>query len=411
MKILQIDKFYFVKGGVERYMFELTDILQSYEHEVIPFSMKHEQNLKTEYDDYFVENINFNIPALTQKIVNIPKITSRLFYSFEAKRKLERLIEDTKPDIAHIHMIDHQISPSILHTLKKCKIPILQTVHHYKLVCPNYRLYIDQKGCICEKCLTGNYYHAVLEKCHKNSYSASLLVCLETYFHKMLKIYENNIDLFHVPSKFIGRKIAQAGISEKKIEHLFLTIKMEDFPFSPDFDNYFVSYGRLSNEKGFPVLLDAMKKIKNAQLIVIGDGPQRPELEKIKAENDLANVEFVGSKDRDELISIIAKSKFVVLPSQWYENSPLVIYESFALGKPVIGADIGGIPEFINPGEDGLLFEAGNAEELSEKIHILLEDSAKIKSFGARAREKAEREFAPEKHYKKIMKIYQGLVN
>lgn len=411
MKILQIDKFYFIKGGVERYMFELSDILQTYKHEIIPFSMKHEHNFKTEYEDYFVDNIDFNFSSIKDKITNSIKIANRLFYSFEAKKKLERLVEETKPDIAHLHMIDHQISPSILHVLKKYDIPVLQTVHQYKLVCPNYRLYNEWKGIICEKCIKGGYYHAVLERCHKHSYPASLLVCLERYFHKILKIYENNINLFHVPSKFIGSKLVEAGINEQKIEHLFLTIKMDDFPFSPNFDNYFVSYGRLSKEKGFPVLLAAMKKIRNSQLILIGDGPQRAELEKLKEENNLTNVKFVGSKDRNELKSIVAKSQFVVLPSQWYENSPLVIYESFALGKPVIGANIGGIPEFINSGENGFLFEVGNVDEIVNKINILLNDHSKIKEFGARAREKAEKQFAPEQHYQKIIKIYHKLID
>ncbi|MFQ5752238.1 MAG: glycosyltransferase, partial [bacterium] len=191
LKILMIDKYYFIKGGAERYYFELAKLLEAQGHQVIPFSMQHNENLGTSYSDYFVDFIDYNNGSKKINFAQSLKIAGRMLYSIHSKRKLEALIEHVKPDLAHLHMIDHQISPSILHTLKNHEIPVIQTVHQYKLVCPNYRLYNTRTNSICEKCLGGHYLYPITERCHKNSFAAGLLLALETYLHRFLSIYEN----------------------------------------------------------------------------------------------------------------------------------------------------------------------------------------------------------------------------
>ncbi len=410
MKILMIDKFYFVKGGAERYFFELSDILRANGHEVIPFSMKHEENFDTEYEKYFVNNIEYNLDGVFRKAASSFKIFGRMVYSTEAKRKIEKLINATKPDIAHLHMIDHQISPSILDVFDKYGIPVLQTVHQYKLVCPNYRLYNMYKKEICEKCLNGHYFHPVLEKCHKDSRLAGLMIGLEMTIHKRLKIYDK-IDLFHVPSFFMGEKLKQAGVDGGKIKHLFYTINLDNYPANFSSEDYIIYYGRLAKEKGILTLLQAMTEVKSIDLLVVGDGPQREELESFVREHHLENVKFLGVKGGKELNSLVANSKFVVIPSEWYDNSPLVIYESCSMGKPVIGAKMGGIPELIDDNKTGLLFEAGDSKELAEKMNYLLASPKLIVEFGKQARKKAEREFSPQVHYQKMLEIYSDLSN
>lgn len=404
-----INKFAFIKGGVERYLFELKNILESKGHEVSLFSMKDKRNFESDYEDYFVNNIDYNSNG-RRKIAKSISQVSKLFYSFEAKSKIARLIEKVKPDIAHIHMIDHQISPSVLHVLKKYDIPTIQTMHHYKLVCPNYKFYIPHKNEVCERCLGGSYYHAILTKCHKNSFVASTLVSMETYFHKMMNIYEDNIDIFHCPSRFMASKLKEGGIPEQKIRHLILTIDTNAYACNSSFDNYFLYYGRLSDEKGILTLLKAMKNIQSSKLVIVGEGPQKDLLMKY-AENNLNNVEFYGALHGRELQSVIANSMFVVMPSQWYENSPLVIYESFSLGKPVIGARIGGIPEFIDHGENGLLFEPGDINELEKSILFLLNNTSLIVQFGNSARRKAEKLFGHETHYRNITRLYNEILH
>lgn len=405
LKILAIDKYYFIKGGAERYYFEVNQILKSHGHQIIPFSMKHSDNFETEYEDYFVDNIEFNHKTQFERIWAAPKIIGRIIYSTHAQKQIEKLIEKEKPDIAHLHMIDHQLSPSILHSLKKYDIPVIQTVHQYKLVCPNYKFYNPGKGIICEKCINSHYLHPIFEKCHQDSALSGMLLALEAYVHKWMNIYKN-VDLFHTPSTFMKTKMIEGGIDQSKIEKLYYSINISDYPFSPGFDDYFVYYGRLAYEKGVMTLLKTMKSITHSKLLIIGDGPQRKELEEFVNSHSIGNVKFLGNLDKDKLNSLVSKAKFVVVPSEWYDNSPLVIYESFCLGKAVIGSDLGGISELIDHEKNGLLFKAGDVDELTRLINRLLNNPDEIRLFGVNARKKAELEFDPNHHFTELMKLY-----
>ena len=156
--------------------------------------MNHPLNFPTPYEDYFTSNVDFNPKSVIMRVTTGLRSTGRVLYSLEAKNRVRRLIGDVRPDIAHLHMIDHQLSPSFLSVLKKENIPIVQTIHTYKHVCPSYRLYLMKSGEICEKCIGGDFYHAVTEKCHKDSMFASSIVMAEMYLHKWLKLYKNSID-------------------------------------------------------------------------------------------------------------------------------------------------------------------------------------------------------------------------
>lgn len=410
MKILMIDKYFFIKGGAERYYFELKDILERMGHQVVPFSMQHPLNHDTKYEKHFVDNIDFGIDSRLQKMLDLPKVAGRMFYSFHAKNRLERLLDLEKPDLAHLHMIDHQLSPSILHVLRKYEVPVIQTVHQYKLVCPNYKLYNPRTGQICEKCLNGNLWHPVKERCHKNSLTASLLIALESSFHRAIRIYEKHIDLFHVPSHFIGRKLVEGGVGRGKIQHLFYAIRLDRFV--PNFasGNYLLYFGRLSEEKGLLTLLKAAAMVASAPLYIVGDGPQLAQLKSYAARHRLSHVKFLGLKSGPDLESLVRNARAILVPSEWYDNSPLVIYESFAYGKPVIGTRMGGIPELIDHEENGLLFAAGEVEQLSSQMRRLWEEPELAITYGKAAREKAEREFDPRVHYEQIFNWYQELV-
>ncbi|MFQ5649581.1 MAG: glycosyltransferase family 4 protein [bacterium] len=409
MKILMVDKYYFVKGGAERYMFELSKVLQANGHEIIPFSMRHPDNFETEYEPFFPSNIEYNGHAIAGKLATLFKASGRMIYSLEARQQMERLIEATRPDLAHLHMIDHQLSPSILHALKKYDIPVIQTVHQYKLVCPNYRLYNPSTGKVCEKCLGGNLLHPIAEGCHKDSTVASLLIAVESTLHRLTRIYEKHIDLFHVPSHFMGRKFKEAGVGEGKVRHLFYAINMADF--TPHFcaGNYLLYFGRLADEKGILTLLEAVKSYAAAPLYIVGDGPQRPKLEAFVSENHLDNVEFLGLKSGQELEGLVKNARVVIVPSEWHDNSPLVIYESFAYGKPVICSKMGGMPELVDHEQNGYHFAAGAVDELSACMAKLWENPQLAVRFGKAARAKAEREFDPEVHYNKMYDWYQEL--
>lgn len=406
MKILMVNKYYYVKGGSERYLFDIKALLEQHGHEVIPFAMKDERNFPTEYQKYFVDHVDYDAPFSLKKL----KEAARLIYSWHAREKIEALIEATRPDVVHLHMIDHQISPAILHSLHRYGIPVVQTVHQYKLVCPNYRFYIEHKNQICERCLPGKFYQPILTKCHKNSLPASLLISLEAYCHRWLGSYRKHVRLFHAPSAFMKRMLVAGGFDAQQVEHHFLVTWLDQFPFSPYYEDYFVYLGRLSPEKGVMTLLKAMTRIKKSKLMIIGDGPQRPELEGFAKDHGISNVEFAGYKSKDEVKELLSHAAFTVVPSEWYENSPLVIYEAFAMGKPVIGATIGGITEFIEPNKDGLHFPPGDDRVLAECIQSLLDQPKKVAELGRHARDKAERLFSPKEHYQWLSRVYERIL-
>lgn len=408
-----INKFYFVKGGAERYFFEISEILRQHGHEVIPFAMQHPDNEETEFDKYFVDYVEYQGSSVFSKLMNSLSVLSRMIYSKQAQKKLEALIENEKPDIAHLHMIEHQISPSILVTLKKYHIPVMQTVHQYKLVCPNYRLYNMRTNQVCEKCLKSHCFHPIVERCHMDSALAGAMIGLESQIHRWLKIYAKHIDLFHVPSHFMGSKLQEGGIPKEKIQHLFYTLDFEQF--KPHFEGkkYFLYYGRLAREKGILTLFKAIKQLESTDFdfYIVGDGPEKESLEQYIQENQLHHIHLLGYKGGDALKEIVDHCYGVVVPSEWYDNSPLVIYESMAKGKPVIVSEMGGMPELIQSGVNGFTFPCGDVHTLVQHLKTMIQNPDQTLAMGKKGRDLAEAWFHPDVHYKEMMKLYHNLIS
>ncbi|HDQ45029.1 MAG TPA: glycosyltransferase family 1 protein [bacterium] len=406
LKILMVDKYYFIKGGAERYMFELSALLERHGHTVVPFAMRHPENAEAATEPYFVSQVDYDD---TVSFRNRIRQAVRIFYSREARRSVEALILKYRPDIAHLHMIDHQISPSILHAFRKHRIPVIQTVHQYKLICPNYRLYNPGTGQICEKCLKGCPFYPIKTRCHRESRNAGLAIALEAWLHRSIGIYKT-VGVFHSPSHFMKRKLVEGGIPGNRIHHLFYTLDLDAFHYEPDHDDYFVFVGRLSHEKGLVTLLKAMAGIQNGNLKIVGDGPLRPTLEEFAADFKLKHVSFLGNQPKQAVQELVSRAQFLVCPSEWYENSPLVIYEALAVGTPVIGAAIGGIPELILSGETGDLFPPGDVMALRRCIQGFLDNPMKIRVMARNARAHAEALFHPDLHYRQIMRVYRHLI-
>jgi len=401
MRIILVNKFLYPKGGDAISTLATGKLLSEKGHEVFFWGMKHPMNPQYTDAEYFVDNIDYegNL-SRKQKISNALKI----LYSFEAKKKIEKVIKRIKPDVVHLNNFAHQISPSILDVLKKYGIPPIMTMRDYKIVCPSYSMLQDGKPC--ERCKNGKYYWCFLSKCTKNSYSKSMINVVEMYLHhRIMNIYDS-IDVFISPSKFLKEKLKEMGFKHK-IEYLPNFIYPEEF--IPQYENKEKSicyFGRLSYEKGIATLIKAMKGL-DIKLKIIGDGPLKDSL-KLKVKSDgMENVNFLGYKTGDELKNAIRNSMAVVLPSECYENNPRTVLEAFALGKPVIGARIGGIPELVKDGETGYTFEAGNVEDLRSKILMLTMAPNKIVQMGKNARRFVEEYFNSEKHYQELMKIYQ----
>lgn len=404
MKILLINKFLYPKGGDAISVIETGKLLKSKGHDVAYWGMKHPKNPSYSNQRYFVDNIDFNVKLSTVEKI---KLASKVIYSLEAKRKIKQFLKVFKPDIVHLHNFAHQISPSVLDVFAAQNIPMVMTMHDYKIACPTYNMLSNQK--ICQKCRNGQYYWCLLQKCNKGSYSRSLANTLEMYLHhRILKIYDK-INTYIAPSKFLQGKIKDSGL-KYKIEYLPNFIKVDNFKIDYKHkENCFVYFGRLSKEKGLLTLIDAVAA-SGAKLKIIGDGPLRKSLEVKLKDDKLTNISYLGYKKGRELENEIKSSFAVVLPSKYYENNPRSILESFALAKPVIGTKIGGIPELIKEGETGLTFELENREDLRDKINYFIENKELVEKMGRNARRFIEENYQPEKHYQKLMDIYKSAI-
>ncbi len=403
MKILQVNKFFYVKGGSERYYFDLCRLLREKGHEVLHFSMQHPRNQPSEQAPYFVSRIDLNADlSLKAKI----SAALRILYSSEAKKKITKLIDAYRPDIVHFHNITRQLSPSIVDAIHAHSIPMIQTVHDFSLVCPAHLFFVN--GNPCEDCGRGQYWHALFKKCIDHQWDSSLLAVIEAYLHKWLGIYRKIAKLL-APSKFIGSKIARLGWTESRIIHLPYFV-----PPSPDYstfnDGYVLFAGRVTEEKGIGILIEAAARLSGLRFMIAGEGDALHKYREQAEGRGLANVEFVGYVEGPDLENLLKGAACVIVPSMWYENLPLSILEAFAHGKPVVGSRSGGIPELVRDGETGFTFQPGDAEALANAIDATVSNEETRIDMGRRARTLVAGEFSPEFHYKQIKRIYEDLL-
>lgn len=361
MKILMVNKFFYIKGGSETYYFALKRKLEEEGHQVIDFSMKDEKNFESPYSDFFVNNVDYSgNSSLSAKL----KMACNIIYSQEAKEKFESLVLKEKPDIVHLHIFQHQISPSILDVCKKYNIPTVYTAHDLKMICLNYKMM--HHGRICEDCRDGHIYHCAFNKCVKDSFSKSCINTIEGYLHKWRKSYDA-IDYIITPSDFYRQKFIEFGVIPERVVHIpnFLDREKPSVNKRDDNKRYFLYFGRLSEEKGILTLINAMEGI-DSDLYIVGSGPLRSEIESYISQQKLSNIKLMGFKSGQELIDIVGNAEAVVLPSEWYENGPYSAIEALQVGRPIIGAKIGGIPELVN--NNGYLFKMGNNESLVDAL-------------------------------------------
>lgn len=365
MKILLIDVYNYNKGGAETVCFNTGKMLEAHGHKVIYFTLKWADNKPSPYSKYFPESKETRRGPLKQ-IKNMVNY----FYHFEAAKKIEQLILDEKPEIAHIHLIWGQITPSIFPVLKKYNIPILFTVHDYRIVCPAYT-FRNGKGQICEECQGKYFYKCFTNRCCKGSKLMSMVMATEQYFRNKFFNPAQFIDGFIYVSNFaknIQEKYMPAVKSTPNIIlYNFSTSIIQKGKSTPK-DKYFLFFGRLSYEKGLKTLLTAFKDIPECKLKVVGTGPKEEELKQFVLKTNMQNVDFLGYKQGKELSDLVYNAYFVVVPSEWYENNPMTIIEAYSVGTPVIGAKIGGIPEIVDDGKTGFQFTSANVEELKAVI-------------------------------------------
>lgn len=396
MRILLINKFHYKKGGAERAYFDTARILSENGHEIAFFSMEHPSNEPTPWSKFFVSQVEYLDEK--QSFLSKARIGLRVIWNFEAGRKLEALIREFKPDVAHLHNTYHQLSPSILWTLKKHGVPIVMTLHDYKAVSPNYNLFV--RGKIWAH--TSGWL-AVMDRVVKDSFIRSLNCAVEIWLHRLIRSF-TLVNQFIAPSHFLIEMYHKLGFPH---EIRYVPQPLSPFPQKPhEFGtgNYFLFAGRLSGEKGVQSLLQAFHELPEEKLVIVGTGPDEETLRQFQKDHHLTNVTFAGYHTGEVLADIFRGAKAFVLPSVWYENMPYVMLEAFGFGKPVIGSNLGGIPERIEAGKNGFLFEAGNVSSIVQAIHSF--NASNQAELGQKAWESIG-SLHEESYYQELKKVYK----
>lgn len=402
MKVLLVNKFHYLKGGSEKYYFELGELLKENGHEVAFFSMEDEKNIKTGCKEYFVKPIDLNTGSKLQAL--------DVIYSKENEKKMEQALEDFKPDIVHINNFQRQLSASIIKPIKKKNIPIVFTAHDLQAICPAIVM-LDSNKEICEKCMHGKYINCINKKCIKDSNLKSILGAIEGKYYRNKKIYTKKIDTIITPSEFCKSKLVEDGIDSNRIIALHNFIDTAEYDVKREDEGYALYIGRLSKEKGIFNLIKAFSLLKEGELRIAGDGPEKEAIIQFIQENHLEErIKLLGFLDKNGIKEQIRKCRFVVVPSVGYENCPYSVMETLGIGKPVIGADIGGIPELVQNQYTGITYKFDDIEELSLNMDVLFSDEELAERLGDNAKEQANKLYTKKVYYDKILEIYTNLI-
>ncbi len=402
MKILLVNKFHYLKGGSEKYYFELGELLKENGHEVAFFSMKDDKNIETGCKEYFVETIDLN---------NGSKLKAfDVIYNKANKQLMEEALDKFKPDIVHINNFQRQLSASIIKPIKNRNIPIVFTAHDVQAICPSIVM-LDSNKEICEKCMNGKYLNCIRKKCIKNSNLKSVLGAIEGKYYRIKKIYTKKIDKIITPTEFYKTKLIEDGIDKNKIIAIHNFVDTKEYDIERKDEGYALYIGRLSKEKGILNLIKAFSNVKKGELKIAGEGPEKENIIKFIEENKLQHrIKILGFINKDEVKEKIRKCRFVVVPSIWYENCPYSIVEALAIGKPVIGTDIGGIPEIVKNKKSGLTYKYDDINQLTNKMEKLYKNKELAKKLGDTAKEQAKKLYSKDVYYKKIINIYTELI-
>ena len=399
LTILLVNKFLFPFGGVESVVFAEKALLESHGHRVVLFGMHHPRNIETPWARYFVSRVDYADRSLAARL----RAAARALYSIEAQRRIRQLIRDAKPDIAHVHHVYHQITPSILYALRAARVPVVQTIHDYKPVCPNAKCYLPASGEVCFRCRGGRFYHAIIHNCGSYGRASSALIALEAYLNRLTRAYERHVSLFLTPSRFLREVLIAGGMPADRIRVVPNFVEPDAWRASDD-GRHVLFAGRLEAYKGVLNVLAAARRLPGIPFHVVGSGTQEAEVRRIAA--GLPNVTVTGHLDHAALRAELMEACCLVAPSLWHDVAPQVVLEAFACGKPVIAVRRGGLQEMVEHGVNGLLLADDDPAELAAAIAALWEQPSLRARLGRAARETACSRYAPARHYQALMAAY-----
>ncbi len=405
MRVLLVHNNYRVTGGAEVFYHEVGRILEFNGHEVAYFSC-HEEGLSTAWSRYYPVAGEHRDLGLIGGIAGFPSMV----YSKKAKHSMARVIDDFEPDIVHAFAIYVKLTPSVLDAATAAGIPIVMSCNDYKHICPNYKLY--HHGRICEECKGGRFYRTVVNRCCHDSMIYSFASSMEAYVHGFMNIYRKNVHTFLFASEFMARKTEEFWGKEsfrwRKLRNPFDSTKFEA---TYRTNGPVLYFGRLIDEKGIDILIQAAMFLPECSFRIVGDGPDAEKYKMVVAESGMKNIEFAGAKWGEEMDFELAACRFVVVPSVWHENFPYVINQAFAFGKPVVGSNRGGIPELVKNGERGLIYEASDPGALADAIRELWQTPARVEEMGRIAKTYADQEYNDSHFSQTLESIYEEVLS
>jgi glycosyltransferase involved in cell wall biosynthesis len=395
MNILTCNQNYHVKGGSDIYFLALNRLLENDGHLVIPFASNAKKNQSPPGEKYFPNTSDF-------ERANLIDLTNYI-YNLNAKNKLELLLAENKIDLAHLHIYYGKLTSSILKPLTVRGIPIVQTLHEYKLVCPVYTMFSDQT--VCYDCNNNKMFNALVKKCNRNSLSRSLLSTVESYASIALGS-QNKIDKFIAVSDFQKEQIIRMGGKRNKITTIHNYIETEGYCEHGQGD-YFLYFGRVEEVKGIQVLIEGFKELRHIKLFIAGDGSYLTKAMQYCMEENIRNITFLGHLSKTQLLPYLSSCIASITPSLWAETFGLTLLESFACNKPVIASNIGGMTEIIIDKLNGFLIKPSDVGELKEKVIFLNNNRDTARKMGVAGRHHLEVAFSKEVHLRKLKDVYK----
>jgi len=399
VRIATTKNYYYLRGGSERVLFDEERFLRARGHTVAPFSSRHRDNLAAETATLFVPERKVDTSSGVRRITGIVSV----IHNRAAGRNFGRLLDTFHADLVHAHNIYGTLTTAVLLAARRRGIPAVMTAHDTKLVCASY-LSLDH-GRVCEACSGIHFYHCALRRCHNRGFGASCVYTAEAYFNSWLKRYDS-LQCVITPSRFLKALLEKHGVKA----HLeAIPNGVDTQAICPQFSvgKYALYAGRLSAEKGVLTLIRA-SRASGVPLRIVGDGPVRQAAERLA--EGCAQIRFEGYRRGAELGELFRDAAFLVIPSEWYENAPMCVLEAYAYGKPVLGANIGGIPELIRPGETGMLFSPGNVDELAACLEHMWSGGRALVDLGRNARGLAEKKYSLDLHCDRIEELYRRIL-
>ena len=410
MRLLGVHRLHHRKGGAEGVHLDHLALFRERGWQCAEFAMAHPENEPSEWRNYFPDN--FALSVASSSVASLP----RFFHSAEAREKFSRLLDDFRPDIIHAHGIYHHLTNAILKPAKERGVPIVYTLHDYKLICPAYHFYTEKNG-VCEKCRGGKQWRCLTNRCTHGSLAMDALYAVDGLAQWHSGALRKAVARFVGPCRFIVDKFAEHGFPREKLRFVPNFFESaDDAPALPAdvaavrarHGRHILYFGRLSAEKGVDVLIDAAATV-GAPLVIVGDGPKRGELE-AQARALGARCFFTGHLKGSALWAHVEAACAVALPSVWYEIAPKSILEAQARSRPIVTTTIGGMPEMVEHGVTGLLAPPADRAALAETLRRLLTmNESALARMGARGRESALKNFTRDRYYREMTALYGEL--